>query len=255
MEHRLKRLLTTAAVLALIAYSLPALQTGAREVSLFQQAWRLAGEFFPPDLSVLPEVLKALGETIRIATLATLIAVVVSVVFAVASSRATGALWSRTPARLILSAIRTIPSLVWAVIAVALIGPSPRAGVIALAFYSIGYLGKFFAEILDQADPRPARWLRSQGAHPWQVFQYALWPDLRGALGAQSLWMWEYNIRSASIIGYVGAGGLGLQLHVYQEFGQWDRFCTVLILIFTLVVGLEFLSGLVKKNAAKSRGG
>lgn len=249
----MNRFLWIATILGLLFFSFPAMDGGPRGVNVLEQVLRLTGEFFPPDLSILPEAGKALLETIRIATLATFFSLFVSIGFAVAASRATGNLWTRPVFSLLLSAVRTIPSLVWAVVAVSLIGPSPRAGVLALTFYSIGYLGKFFADILDQADQRPANWLRSQGAHPWFVFRYALWPDLRGALGTQSLWMWEYNIRSASIIGYVGAGGLGLQLHVYQEFAQWDRFCTVMLMIFVLVVGLDALSSYLKRQTSSVR--
>lgn len=253
MARGLKTYATWFAVFALLVYSSPILFEGGRGVRFFEQVVRLLGEFFPPDLTVLPDVFAALGETIRIATLSTFFAVIFSIPCAIGASRVTGNRWSRSGVRLILSGIRTVPSLIWAVVAVALIGPSAKAGVFALTLYSVGYLGKFFTEILDQADQRPAQWLRTLRAHPIQVFQYSLWPHLRAALASQSLWMWEYNIRSASIIGYVGAGGLGLQLQIYQEFGQWSRFCTVLLVIFALVVALEFLSEWIKKQSTVAR--
>lgn len=240
-------------LLALLLYSLPSLDFGGRHVSFWEQVARLARDFFPPDLSVLPEILRALNETLQIATLSTFLAVILSCLLALAASQATGSLASRIGARFVLAVIRTIPGLIWAVLAVALIGPSSRAGVFALTFYSIGYLGKFFADILDQADRRPALWLLSQGARPWQVFQFTLWPELRAALASQSLWMWEYNVRSAAIIGYVGAGGLGLQLHIYQEFGQWDRFSTALIVILLVVIAVELTSEMVKKRTRQLR--
>jgi phosphonate transport system permease protein len=122
------------------------------------------------------------------------------------------------------------------------------AGVAALPLYSVGCLGKFLSDIFEAADFRAAHYLRRAGASRWQAMQYGLWPDLRPQLWSQVLWMLEYNIRSASIIGYVGAGGIGLQLLRYQEFGQWDRFATVLLCIFLVVIGLDALSSRVRRQ-------
>lgn len=250
MDHKVKykKMITLILFFGLIAFSLPVLTTETRNVNFFEQALRLLKEFFPPDMSVLPDLFSALVETLRIAILSTLIAVGFSVVLSVGASRNTSPLPIRLVCQFILVCTRTVPSLILAVIAVALIGSSPKAGVLALTLYSIGYLGKFFMDILDQADPRPAQWLRSQKASSWQVFQYSLWPDLKSALFSNSLWMCEYNIRSASIIGYVGAGGIGLQLHVYQEFGQWRRFCSALLVILMIVISLEVISQIIKRK-------
>ena len=93
------------------------------------------------------------------------------------------------------------------------------------------------------------------GAGRIQAFHYGLWPAVRPLIWSHTLWMLEYNIRSASIIGYVGAGGIGLQLLRYQEFGQWDRFATVLICIFAIVIGLDALSGWVRRQLVADAGG
>lgn len=240
-------------VVVSVILSLPALDGGSRSVDFFAQLWRLAARFFPPDLSVLPEVGRAFFETFQIATLATLFSVIFSIFVAAGTSEDLSPRWIRWSCRIFLSAIRTVPSLIWAVILVALVGPTPRAGVIALTLYSIGYLGRFFVESMDASDRLPAQWLHAHGAKPFQVFQYALWPNLKATLASQSLWMWEYNIRSASIIGYVGAGGLGLQLHIYQEYGQWNRFSTVLLVFFAVVLILEVLSALVRRSGRVER--
>jgi phosphonate transport system permease protein len=232
----------------LIVFSWPALQGSEREISFWAQAYRLLKDFFPPDFSIWQEVLLSLIETVRIASLATLFAVLLSVPMAVMAFANLSGKFLSFFANSFLILFRTIPSLIWAVIAVALMGPTPRAGVLALTFYSVGYLGKFFKEIFEQEDPRPLLWMRANHLSHLQIVKYFLWPTLQTSLKAKSLWMWEYNIRSASIIGYVGAGGLGLQLHTYQEYAQWNRFSFVLCTIFVIVAGLELVAFAIRKR-------
>lgn len=240
-------------LLGLFSFSLPVLFTDSRPVDFFQQAHRLINDFFPPDYSVIHDLGYAVVETLRISIISTIIGTVISIVLAVMASRQTAPLFLRTFIQGVLIFVRTIPSLVLAVIAVALIGTSPTAGVLALTIYSVSYLGKFFQDILDTADPRPALWLKSQNLSQWQIFQFGYWPSLKASLFSKFFWMLEYNIRSASIIGYVGAGGIGVQLHIYQEFGQWRRFTAALLVILVLVIFLEIVSQNIKKRTKHVR--
>jgi phosphonate transport system permease protein len=136
-------------------------------------------------------------------------------------------------------------------LAVAVIGANPLAGVCALTLYSLGYLGKFYSDAFESIDPGVAEALRAAGADPVQVFQYGVWPHAKPAIWSQTLWMLEYNIRSATIIGYVGAGGIGSWLHAYQEFYQWQKFCAVLCCILVIVLALDFTGALVRKHFAE----
>lgn len=224
-----------------VVFSAPALRGSGRELDHWQNFRRFAGHFFPPDFSVLPQAGAALVETFRIATLATCFALLLAVPLGMAGARTLAPRWLVAAARLGLNAVRTLPSLIWALLAVAVVGANPRAGVIALTFYSLGYLGKFLADAFESADLRAARALRQGGAHAIQAFQYGLWPGVRPLVWSYALWMLEYNLRSAAIIGYVGAGGLGVLLHSYQEFYAWDKFAAVLLLIFALVCVLDGL--------------
>lgn len=232
----------------LVVSSLPVLQGSGRDLSFWEQLARFLRRFFPPDLSVLPATMVALWETIRIAAVATFFGVILSLFAAFAAARRLAPIGVVYVARFILNSIRTIPSLIWALLAVAVVGPNALAGVIGLTFYSMGYLGKFFSEAFESLDLEVAKGMRQLGANRWQAFQYGLWPIVRPLIWSQSLWMLEYNIRSASIIGYVGAGGIGLQLLRYQEFGQWNRFGTVLLCILVLVVGLDLLSSYLRQK-------
>jgi phosphonate transport system permease protein len=190
-----------------VVISLPALTGSGRDLNYLENFWRFAGKFFPPDLSVTQNIAPR---------------------------------WMNLVTRMILNIIRTLPSLIWALLAVAVVGPNPLAGVIGLTFYSIGYLGKFFSDAFESLDTEVSDGLRASGANAIQSFQYGLLPQVKPLILSHVLWMLEYNIRSAAIIGYVGAGGIGLLLHTYQEFGHWDRFSTVLIFILVLVTTLDF---------------
>lgn len=232
----------------LVISSLPVLRGSGRGVDTFEQMRRFLGKFMPPDVSILDETGLALWETVQIAAMATAFGVVISLLLGLAGARGLSPRWLVTGTRFLLNIIRTLPSLIWALIAVAMVGANTLAGVIGLTLYSVGYLGKFFSEAFESIDPEVAGGLRRLGADRWQAFQYGLWPTVRPLVWSHTLWMLEYNIRSASIIGYVGAGGIGLQLLRYQEFGQWDRFATVLLCILVIVVGLDSLSGWIRRR-------
>ncbi len=232
-------------------FSLPALQGTGRQLDYLGNIRRFLGQFFPPDFSVTPQVLLALVETIQMAVVATAFAVILSLPLAAAGARTVSPAWLVVIARMIMNLIRTIPGLIWALIAVAIVGASPQAGVIGLTFYSIGYLGKFFSDALESVDLDTAAGLRAIGADPLQAFQHGLWPHVKPLVWSYSLWMLEYNIRSASIIGYVGAGGVGVLLFTYQQYYWWDRFCSVLIFILILVTLLDVLGEWIRGRITK----
>jgi phosphonate transport system permease protein len=223
-----------------VLFSLPALTGSGRDLNYWQNLRRFASQFFPPDLSAAPQILAALGETIQIAVMATLFATVIALPLAVAGAQNVSPRWLNLTVRMILNVIRTLPSLIWALIAVAVVGPNTLAGVIGLTFYSIGYLGKFFSDAFESIDTEVPDGLRMAGADTIQSFQFGLLPQVKPLVASHVLWMLEYNIRSAAIIGYVGAGGIGLLLHTYQEFGQWNKFSAVLLFILVLVTVLDF---------------
>jgi phosphonate transport system permease protein len=222
-----------------------------RSPDYLDNLFRFLSHFWPPDLSVLPQALHGLVETAQIAMLATLFALILAIPMGMAAARTVSPRWMVFFSRLLLNAVRTPPSLILALIAVAVVGGNALAGVLALTAYSLGYLGKFFADAFESADFRAAQALRQAGAHPVQSFQYGLWPSLRPLVWSYALWMLEYNLRSATIIGYVGAGGLGLLLHTYQEFYAWEKFATVLLLIFILVCCLDTLSDWARRHILK----
>jgi len=228
-----------------------ALRGSGRDLNYFANIYGFLANFFPPDLSVTGRTLLGLLETIQIAVMATAFAIVFSVPIAIAGAQTLSPRWLVFISRLLMNAIRTIPSLIWALLAVAIVGPNPLAGVIGLTFYSVGYLGKFFSDAFESVDIDVARALRALGARTLQAFQYGLWPHAKPLVWSYSLWMLEYNIRSAAIVGIVGAGGVGLQLHTYQEYYQWDKFATVLLFMFLLVSALDLLGERVRNQIVR----
>jgi phosphonate transport system permease protein len=233
------------------AASTPALRGSGRQLDYVGNLRRFLGYFFPPDLSVWPETLRALAETAQIAVMATAFAIVIALPLGVAGARTLAPRWLVTTSRMLLNVIRTVPSLIWALIGVAIVGANPLAGVIGLTFYSVGYLGKFFSDAFESVDLEVARGLRAIGAGRIQAFQHGVWPHAKPLVWSYVLWMIEYNLRSAAIIGYVGAGGLGVQLAGYQEYYQWEKFATVLLFILVLVTTLDVLGEWIRSRITR----
>jgi phosphonate transport system permease protein len=220
-------------------FSLPALRGSGRRLHYWDNLRRFLGQFIPPDFSVSVQAWHALIETGRMAVLATCFASLLALLLAPLAARTVSPAWLVWPTRFLFNLIRSIPSLVWALLAVAIVGANSRAGVIALTLYSLGYLGKFFSDAFEAVDTRPAEALRAAGAHPVQAFQFGLWPEVKPLVWSHTLWMLEYNVRAGTIIGYVGAGGIGTLLYTYQEFYQWSRFAAVLFFILIIVTLLD----------------
>lgn len=229
--------------------SLPSIEGSGRNLDYLGNLGRFASQFFPPDWSILNRTLEGLLETVQIAVVSTLFAIIISIVLSVGAARTIAPLWLLWPTRMVLNMIRTVPSLLWALLAVVIVGSNPLAGVIALTFYSVGYLAKFFSETFEAANTDAQKALRSLGASPLQAFQYGLWPNARPIIWSHCLWMLEYNVRSASIIGYVGAGGIGLHLKLYAESADsWNKFSLVLLCILIIVTILDFAGEKIRKS-------
>lgn len=237
--------------LVAVVSSAGVLRGSGRDLDYLANIRRFLGSFFPPDFSVTGQTLIGLWETFQIAVMATAFAIVISIPIAVAGAQTLSPRWLVFITRLLMNAIRTVPSLIWALLAVAIVGPNALAGVIGLTFYSVGYLGKFFSDAFESVDVEVARALRALGARTIQAFQYGLWPHAKPLVWSYSLWMLEYNIRSAAIVGIVGAGGVGLQLHTYQEYYQWNKFATVLLFMFLLVSALDLLGERVRNQIVR----
>ena len=211
--------------------------------SLAQMA-SYALRFLSPDLSA--EHLLASGhgalETLAMSALGTLLAALGGLLLALPAAGRLG--WApRSLSRLLLNALRAIPELVWAVLMVLAAGLGPNAGTLALALHTTGVLGRLFAEALENTPPEPAAAIRLQGGSAWQALCYGTLPNLWPQLLAYTLYRWENNIRMASILGFVGAGGLGQMLYVSLSLFHEAQASTVILAMLVLVFTVDALSG------------
>ncbi|MCL4141734.1 UNVERIFIED_CONTAM: hypothetical protein GTU68_066624, partial [Idotea baltica] len=150
--------------------------------------------------------------------------------------------------RLFLNTIRTVPSLIWALFFVAAVGLGSLAGVLALSLYSLGYLSKFFYEAFENVDPRPATALQEIGASGLQQFSFAIWPASASAILSSCIFMIEYNVRAASILGLVDAGGIGFYMKQYADFRAFPSLLACLSLILVVVITFDVLSAKIRSK-------
>lgn len=212
-----------------------------------------AARFFSPDLS--PAHLRAVGhgalETLAMSGLGTLLAMVLGLLLALPAAGRFG--WPlRGAARLVLNALRAIPELVWAALTVLAAGLGPNAGTLALALHTAGVLGRLFAEALENTPVEPAAALRLQGASQVNAFCFGTLPNLWPQLLAYSLYRWENNIRIASVLGFVGAGGLGQMLYTTLSLFQEAQASTVIIAMLVLVLLVDALSDLLRQRYVRA---
>jgi len=248
-DARCKACWFTAAVLVLVVASFATLdlqwqQFFSREA--VASMGRFVGEFFPPDTQpeFLRRVLVATWETLAMSALGTLLAAVGGLALAVPASRMTGQARNpaRTPTRLLLNALRSIPELVWAALLLIAAGLGPFAGTLALAAHTTGVLGRLFAEAIENAPPGPALALRAQGVGGVRVFFYATLPQVVPQLMSYTLYRWENNIRAAAVLGVVGAGGLGQLLAFHMGLFHMGKTATILAAMLAMVALVDAAS-------------
>ena len=212
-------------------------------VDLFSRMW-------PMDWSHYPETVHdALVETIHIATLGTLLALVLATPVGILAAHN---LVPSTPinllAKLILVSSRSVNSLVWALLFVGIFGPGALAGTLAIAFRSIGFVGKLLGEALEEAQRGPIEALTAAGA-PWiSRMTFGYWPQVKPAFWSIALFRWDINVRESAVLGLVGAGGIGMALDSALNLFQWPLVAVILAAIFAVVIVAEILVTQVRKR-------
>lgn len=186
---------------------------------------------------------RATWTTLRIATLGSLLAALFALPVAIIAAKNLGAprLFSAV-AQGLLDISRSIHTLVFGLVIVGIIGLGPTAGILAIAFHSTGTYGKLFAEAIESLDMGAIDAVRSVGANRIQVFRHAVLPAVLPQFVSSHLYIWEFNIRDSTILGIIGAGGLGQLITEATSLFQWGRLSTVLIVVFLLVYSFNNLS-------------
>lgn len=248
-DARCKACWFTAAIVLLVVASFWSLDLQwAQFLSLdaLRSMSRFVAEFFPPDTS--PEFLQkvAIGawETLAMSALGTWLAAVAGLALALPASRLHegDAALARSPTRLLLNALRSIPELVWAALLLISAGLGPLAGTLALALHTAGVLGRLFAEAIENAPPGPGAALRAHGVGNGRVFLYATLPQVLPQLLSYTLYRWENNIRAAAVLGVVGAGGLGQLLAFHMGLFQMGKTATILGAMLLMVAVVDAAS-------------
>ncbi len=244
--RRAALLLLVAAVVAAAAhlglFNIPRLARGVGNLSQFM------GDLFPPNFNVAGPVLAALVETVEMSLVATVVGFVAAVPLALLGARNLFGRAVGAPARFVLAAVRTIPALLWAIIMVVAFGLGPVPGTLGLAAYTVGYLGKLMYEAFEAVDPEVLEAVRGVGCSRLQLIRHAVLPEAGSPLVSQVLFMFEYNVRASSILGFVGAGGVGFYMFAYIELFQYRSLMTVIILTLALVLAIDFASGLIRRQ-------
>jgi phosphonate transport system permease protein len=205
---------------------------------------------FPPDTTVAWRSVEAIVETLHIAILGTSLGAVLALPLAFAAARNLSPGWASAASRMVLNLARTIPSILWAVFFVAAVGLGPAAGVLALTFYSMGMLGKLYYESLERIESGTMEAVAATGAGTLLVHRHAVLPQFVPALVSHTFFGLEYNIRHASVLGLVGAGGIGFDLLLYIRAFQYNKLAMAVIVLFAAVAVVDLLGGYVRRRIA-----
>jgi phosphonate ABC transporter permease subunit PhnE len=210
-------------------------------VDLFVRMW-------PIDWAWYPKVVQpALIETLHTATLGTILAVALASLVALMVARnITHSAVLNTIGRFILVATRSVHAMVWALFFVAVFGPGPLAGTLAIAVHSIGFTGKFLSEAIEEAKPGPIEALVAAGAPPLAILLKGYWPQVKPAFLAIAMFRWDINVRESAVLGLVGGGGLGMALDTALSNLYWDQAGLVLLVIFAVVIVTELVTAWIR---------
>lgn len=208
-----------------------------------EQMLDMVRRMFPPDYAYYRvAVHTALMETFHIATLGTIFALIAALPLSILAAH------NLTPnrglnffAKTMLVASRSVNSLVWALLFIAVFGPGPLAGTAAIACRSVGFVGKLLGEALEEVPRGAIEALKAAGATQSSQILYGYWPAVKPAFWSIMLLRWDINVRESSVLGLVGAGGIGMIMNSAIDLFEWDRVAIILLTIFAVVVIAEIV--------------
>ena len=213
----------------------------AQTADLFRRMWPLDWSHYWKNVH------GALIETFHIATLGTLLSIALALPVALLAARnITRSRILNLIATFILVSSRSVNSLVWALLFVAVFGPGALAGMLAIAFRSIGFVGKLLAEAIEEAHAGPIEALEATGAPFASVVLKGFWPQVEPSFWSVALFRWDINFRESAVLGLVGAGGIGVALDASMNNLYWDQVGLILAVIFTVVVMIEIVTSYIR---------
>ncbi|MFH1804401.1 MAG: phosphonate ABC transporter, permease protein PhnE [Pseudomonadota bacterium] len=215
-----------------------------------RQAADITSRMFPPKWGYISELWWPLWDTLNIATLGTLLAIILSVPVAFLAARNTtpSMRFVRPVALFVIVSSRSINALIWGLLLVAVIGPGVFAGIIAIALRSIGFISKLLYEAIEEIDTTQVEAINATGASGLQTLDYGIVPQILPAFAGITVFRWDINIRESTVLGLVGAGGIGLKLQASINVLAWSQVTTIFLVILGTVLVSEWVSAKVRHS-------
>ena len=211
------------------------------------QGLSLIDRMVPPDWSITGSLMRPLWDTLNIATVGTVLGVAIAFPLSFLAARNTSPHpILRGLALTVIVSSRSINALIWAMLLVTIVGPGVFAGMMAIALRSIGFVGKLLYEAIEEIHAEPVEAITASGAGAAQVLAYSVWPQILPAFVGTAVYRWDINIRESTVLGLVGAGGIGLQMNAAINNLAWGQVATVFVMIFATVVLSEWVSAKVR---------
>lgn len=250
--HRFHIIGISIAVIMLVLIYFSSLVTGVdfdTFMTNIDQFGVILGQMKDPDWSYLAKMKEPLLQTVQMAILGTTFGTALAIPFSILAARnIVKNRLGRGIIRIILSLIRTLPNLLLAALFVAIFGIGPMTGVITLALFSFGMVSKLFYEVIETIDMGPVRAIRATGASMAQTVRIAVMPQVAGQFMSDFLYTLEINVRSSTVLGYLGAGGIGLYLQQTLDQYDYPRTAVIIISIFVVVLVIDTISNYLRKR-------
>ncbi len=245
---RLRSWVVSLLILALLAWSFAPVEM-YKATSLVTD-WRNMAEFLAgflkPNFHEWRQYLAEMVETVQIAIWGTALSVVIGAPLAILASSNITPQWVVQPVRRVMDAARAINEIVFALLFVVAVGLGPLAGVLALAVHNVGIIAKLFSEAVEAIDPRPVEGIRSSGASRLQEVLYGVVPQVMPLWSSFTLYRFETNVRSATVLGIVGAGGIGHSLYENIRSFNYAETAAIIIIVVATVMLIDMLSARIR---------
>jgi len=211
--------------------------------------WQLASESIPPDFSRLGDWIWPLIDTLAMSIAGTALAVILSIPLAfLAASNTTPHKIVYRLARLTLNGLRAVPELIMGIVFVAAVGFGLLPGVLALGLHSVGMVGKFFAEAIEHVDPKPVEAIAATGASSSQVVWHAILPQVLPQFADVTVYRWEFNFRASTVMGMVGAGGIGFELMASLRLLQYQEVFALMLTVLFMVTLVDGIGAILRRR-------
>ena len=208
----------------------------------------IAEEITDVDPSLLETAFWSMLETIEMAFIGTVVGVAIALPLSLLAARNLNNKFVYIPIRALLAAIRTFPSILWAILFVIIVGLGPFAGVLAIIMYTVGFIAKLQYEAIEAIDADPMDAVSAIGVSKLQLIRFVVLPESASHLLSQILYIFDYNIRQTSILGLVGAGGIGFYIINYIKFFEYGKAAVFMLVVLVTVLIIDWVSVRIRDN-------